>query len=247
MTISQSEEITEQMNTLITEIYAAFSQYSIEEIQGVCSDCCMNEENVRAIKKLPLKSLTNNTINDYLDAAPNDPESLVLEIKYLLPRIFELFNAGEEITMCAENNFNKFYLGMTELWQPQEIELIERFVRLHFQKLTAEHNDEHMTVVEVLIMWNLAGLKVDFLFEVWEAHANHSKAIVDYVHLLYSLKNNQYQKAFASKILAKAIVIWATSTRVIRHFQDSIYANLDDLNTLSEAELFDYDYLLNYA
>lgn len=92
MTTSQSEEITEQMDTLIAGIYAAFSHYCIKEMNGICTDCCMNEQSVLAIKKSPLKSLTNHTINDYLDAAEYDPDSIVSEIKYLLPRVFELFN-----------------------------------------------------------------------------------------------------------------------------------------------------------
>lgn len=100
---------------------------------------------------------------------------------------------------------------------------------------------------ELALRWNNAGLEVGFLFEVWEAHASYSKAIVDYVHLLYSFKNNKYKNAFASENLAKAIVVWATSASVLKHFQDSIYANLDDLDNLSEEDLFDYDYLLNYA
>lgn len=248
MTTSQSEEITKQMNALITKIYAAFSQYSIKEIHGVCSDCCMNKKSVQAIKKSPLKSLTNHTISDYLDAAEYDPDSIVSEIKYLLPRAFELFNNNQEIRFIEELTFGKFYLNLTNLWEPSEIALIRQFVELHFHKTVVEHDKKVCTPLdELALMWNNAGLEVDFLLKLWETQANHSKAIVDYVHLLYSFKNNQYQKAFASENLAKKIVLWATSAKVIKHFQDSIYANLDDLDTLSEAELFDYDYLLNYG
>ena len=235
------------MNTLIAKIYECFSQYSIEEIHGVCTYCCINEDSVRAIEKSPLNSLANSTISDYLDAAENDPDTMVSEIKYLLPRIFELFNENQEIRLDDELNFDKFYLNHPTLWKPTEVALIKQFVKLHFYKTIIEDDEKVCTPLDKLIrMWLNSGLDIEFLLEQWETYTSHSKAIIDYVSLLYSIGYNHHHGVFTSKNSAEAIVLWATSARVIKHFQDSIYANLDNLNTLSEAELFDYDYLLNY-
>lgn len=251
MNTFESSNIAEQLDALIARIYAAFSQYSIKEIHGVCTYCCMNEDSVRAIKKSPLKSLTSSTIRDYLDAAQYDldNDTLVSEIKYLLPRVFDLFNDNQEIRLDDELNFDKFYFNLSTLWKPTEIALIKQFVELHFHKTVIKHDEKVCKPLDELIrMWLNSGLDIEFLLEPWETYASHSKAIIDYVSLLYSIGyKHHHQGVFISKNSAKAIVLWATSARVIKHFQDSIYANLDDLDTLSEAELFDYDYLLNYA
>lgn len=250
MTTFKNQDINEQINALITEIYHAFSQYSIQEIHGVCTYCCMNKESANAIEKSSLKSLTSSTIREYLDAAQYDThnDTLVSEIKYLLPRAFELFNDNQEIRLENELNFDKFYFNLTTLWKPSEIELIEQFVKLHFHKTVIERDENICKPLdELILMWLNSGLDIEFLFEQWEIYASHSKAIVDYVSLLYSIGYNPCKETFSSKNSAKGLIDWATSARVIKHFQDSIYANLDNLDTLSEAELFDYDYLLNYT
>ncbi|SLJ84173.1 hypothetical protein [Psychrobacter sp. DAB_AL43B] len=96
-------------------------------------------------------------------------------------------------------------------------------------------------------MWNLAGLSATFLFATWEAKVKCHKAIIGYIGCLYKADNFKFSQISICNDFDRNIINWATSSRVIKLFQDSVYANLDDLDTLSEAELFDYDYLLNYA
>ncbi|SLJ84174.1 hypothetical protein [Psychrobacter sp. DAB_AL43B] len=102
MTTSQSKDINEQMDALIIKIYETFVQCSIEEVKGVCTGCCLSGDSLEEIKKNPVSSLSAQAIFDYLDAAANEPESLVVEIKYLLSRILELFNNGQEIRIDTE-------------------------------------------------------------------------------------------------------------------------------------------------
>ena len=244
----ENEDIAEQMNALIAEIYSVFAKYKLaNDIQGVCTYCCLSGNSLEEIKKNPVSSLSAQAIFDYLDAAANEPESLVVEIKYLLPRILELFNNGQEIRIDTEISFDKFHLSIIELWQPQEIELIQRFARLHFQKLITGCNDVHKSVEAILSMWKSAGLSADFLFAVWEENISYHTAIIGYIECLYKADNFKFSQISICNDFDQNIMNWATSPRVIKLFQDSVYLNIDNLDNLSEEDLFDYDYLLNYA
>ncbi len=81
----------------------------IDDITGVCINCCLSQKNIKLIKSEPLNSLDRSVIYDYLDAVVYDENSVINGIKYLIPRIVELFNEGKNIRFSVELNFDKFH------------------------------------------------------------------------------------------------------------------------------------------
>ena len=251
MTKPSSHEISKAVDKVISELYAKFAKYSIRNVHGVCTECCLGEPHLTQIKKHALKSLSAVAIREYLDAAQSNIDVMVSEIKYLLPRILELFNQGAEIRLLAELNFDKLNLNRSDLWQADEIALIKSFAKLHFESLFVKDDSaEYFSLAEVVMMWDLAGLETLPLLDCWQQNAHHPKAIIEFVELLYGLTGFYYNShninGSTDHTVAWDINTWATSSKVIGHFQEAIYANLDAIDDLSESALFGYEYLLNY-
>lgn len=235
------------INDLITEIYAEFAKYILDKINGVYLQCRLKEASLKEFQRRPVALISAETIYDYFYTTAGSKD-LNNDIRYLLPRMLELFNSGKNFKIDLERNFENFNLNLIELWQPQEIALIKKFAELHFKRIIFENNQlQYIPLDELVLMWHLAGLNVKFLLEIWERTTGQSKTIIDYTHLLYSFKNFKYDNFCAPNDFARDIVTWATSAKVIKAFQDNICTSIDDINNLSEEELFDYEFLLNYS
>ncbi|WP_227430038.1 hypothetical protein [Psychrobacter sp. I-STPA6b] len=257
------DNINYKIEQLIAELYTTFSQYKIQEVRGVCTSCCLTGDSPEQIKKAPVNQVSTQAIFDYLDSAENNPyhfleekgeipKTMVMEIKYLLPRMIELFNKDAYIRHSIELIFDKLYLDTPQLWQDKEIELIKCFAKLHLQK-TAIENDlsKYFYLDEFILMWYLAGLRdIDFLFKTWEGITGHPKAIIDYVNLLlYKFHNRtgKYNNAFSPDDFSIKIEQWAKADNTIQLFKEKVYLSLDSIDNLTQAEIFYYEYLLDFV
>ncbi len=52
------QNIVLQMDKLIATIYDVFSSYSIDEVKGVCTGCCLSKESIEEILNVPLRELS---------------------------------------------------------------------------------------------------------------------------------------------------------------------------------------------
>ena len=236
--------LTQDIEILIAEIYTAFSNYPISEIKGVCTGCCMYPSNVEKILNQPLNTLEQSTIYDYLDAAKYEIDAQVKEAKYLLPRIIELFNAGENIRSSPELTFETCYFNHSECWTEDERQLIRRFAALHFKKVIIEENKDY-SLDELIIMWDYAGLETGFLFDIWQQLLDYPKAINDYASMLwFHFSDLNYNQVFASEKTARELTNWALSQEIITNCLQKVELALTDIDSLSDWQLDSYEYIL---
>ena len=241
------KQTNSQMDKLIAEIYATFSIYTIDEVKGVCTECCLSQKSIDEILSVPLNELSWYAVYEYLDAAKYDVEILVAEAKYLLPRIIELFTLNEYVRQPSEQTFETCHFDRPELWNTAELQLIEQFATLHFKKVIIE-NDEDFTLDELIIMWQMAGLDIDFLFDSWAQAIDYPKALDDYAEMLsFNFKDLNYEPTYISYALAKRFTDWALSNKIVTAFLNKTYLALKNIDLLDKYQLSNYEYVLQLA
>ncbi|WP_230659931.1 hypothetical protein [Psychrobacter sp. I-STPA10] len=246
------DKLDNEIGQLIAQFYTTFANYKIYDITGVCINCCLSQKNIKLIKSEPLNSLDRSIIYDYLDAVVYDENAVINEIKYLIPRIVELFNEGENIRFSVELNFDKLHLNFSDKWQSHEIELIQKFAKLNLLK-TILDNDKSKFLDELLIMWHLAGLKIDCLLKIWQQAINYPKAVDDYATMLsywfdygeYKfLEYSDYTQPFVTEELANKMIDWAMSDEIIDIFFKQVSLAIENIDALNEWQLQTYDSVL---
>lgn len=243
MTTFKNQDINEQMDALIAKIYAAFSQYSIEEVHGVCTGCCLSQKSIEEILTVPLNELSWYAVYEYLDAAKYEAENLIVEAKYLLPRIIELFTR-EYVRQPSEYTFQTCYFDRAEYWSEQEIVIIREFAELHFKKVIIKKS-KNFTLDELIVMWQIAGLNIDFLFDIWAQAIECQKAIDDYANMLsLNFEELNYVSAWTSCTFAKQLTDWALSDEIFNTFSKKILIAVEDIDSLDEYQLDSYEYVL---
>lgn len=150
------------LNQLIEEAYELFSSYEFGKHAAVCTYCCMDESEVALLRKTPLREVTAQTLFQYLDAAceANDVE-LINQMRYLLPRILELHVAGHELRHSNEILLDKLYC-QNSVWKRNEIQFLKRFAIHYFDEQLK--TDDIETILEIIVLFDKAGLGVDELF-----------------------------------------------------------------------------------
>src|SRR5687768_12641408 len=81
------------LRAAIDAAYQAFGRYGVGPQLEVCS-CCVSESAVAALVATPLRELPAELLCEFTDSAHG--EGRVEEVKYFLPRYFELLAQGEE-------------------------------------------------------------------------------------------------------------------------------------------------------
>ena len=241
-------QIKAQIDKLITELYVCYSQYAPFAITEGYFQRLMLMDNITELQTLPAHLISAQAIKAYLQYIDGDPEIIIAQIKYLLPRIIVLFNKGEEINTYLEMNFVRFQLNHTERWNQQEIKQIKKFAKLHFQKIIIEHDQViYMPLEELLIMWTKAGLNTDFLLDTWLEMSMYPKAITNYVHLLNNFDGMKYSHPDAPNSFGNNIRAWAFSSQTINTFKSQLPPNTDSIKSLNEWEVMDYEFLRYFS
>lgn len=158
--------LEKRLNSLIIEGYHLFSSYKFGTEMGVCTDCCLMEVHLEKLQKIPVEILEVATIYNYLDSAESNEEWLIPQIKYLLPRIFELLVKGEELRHSPEITLNKLHIkDCPQLWQDKEIDYLNRFALAFFEYKAV--TSPAYEIDTVLVMFHLAGLEILPLLNKW--------------------------------------------------------------------------------
>lgn len=238
------KNINEQMDTLIARIYEKFAQYSIKEIKGVCTGCCVSKSSIEEIITVPLRELSWHAVYEYLDAAKYDVEFLIPEAKYLLPRIIELYISSEYVRQPPEFTFQTCHFDKAAYWCKEETDLIREFAELHFKKTIIE-KDTYFQSNELIFMWYEAGLNIDFLFDIWIQAVAYPKALYDYAGMLqFSFKDLNYESDWTSYALDKQLTDWALSDEVFNIFSNKILLAIENIDSVDDHQLDAYEYVL---
>jgi len=88
--------ISENMKKMIKKAYEIFA-HDLNGKLTVCTPCCVSEENVEKLIKTPVKELSRELMQEYLNAVNYDETGL--EIKHFLPKIIEFIVRHAEIRL----------------------------------------------------------------------------------------------------------------------------------------------------
>lgn len=224
----------ESLAGLVEEAYRLFAGYEMGDELGVCTACCVQEEDAVLLKSLSPKVMSRDLIYEYLDAAamPDDP-LLIHQMKYLLPRILELMVQGEELRHSTEITLSKCSCGSAE-WLPVEVEFMQRFALAYFAKQFASYGAAAQAD-DVFVMFHLTGLDVLPLLAYWHDHIASPIVLWGAVCLIERRdRKGFYNNAFADSALKSIIANWlekADTREVIR------VAILDQIEVLKAAGL----------
>ena len=177
-------EYNQELKLLVDQAYSLFSSYSFGKIVAVHHGiCCLKENEVISFKTLPINMLSRDLIFNYLDAEEEDNRiTLIIQMKYLMPRILELITQNEHIAHSPEISLDKCHCDFEHAWTSLEIDFIQQFALCFFkEKLTyfieGSHADTH------IIMFYRAGLNILPLLNYWKNSLHNTNSMLNLLAL----------------------------------------------------------------
>jgi hypothetical protein len=162
----------------VSNLYAAFKRYeSPKTLLDVCIGCCMDEKLEKEMRKLPLASLYRNHFYQYNDSAKSAVQPAD-EIKYYIPRMFELLCEGVDLHHSTEIYLDRVGRAPAGSYSEIERKALSDFALVFFaqglkQMPYAEdgyfRNDDAFTI---LLMFDIGGCNIEPLLKYWLAQAD---------------------------------------------------------------------------
>ena len=213
--------ISENMKKKIKEAYEIFA-HDLNGKLTVCTPCCVSEENVEKLIKTPVKELSRELMQEYLNAVNYDETGL--EIKHFLPKIIEFIVKHAEIRLDTSLILNKCHFER-EIWNGIELDFMYRFSKEFMMEILKTNPKtvrmENFSVY--MTMFNLGGLKTEHLFdiEMWKKASEDINALWHFEEMMYSYTKDYtyYSYAFSSNPeFNEQMNLWMNSREIARLF-----------------------------
>jgi hypothetical protein len=200
--------MTEALRTAIASAYDVFTRYGERFTAQVCQcPCCFIEADRERLLKLPLREIDGYLLDQYSWPAHghDDDGPLSDDLRYLLPRYFELFAMSDpKLHNSPECNLKQ--LGCTawrKVWPATEIAAIDRYFDALLQACLATSDIEGgwsgrggsgyhcaLQIDDVVAMSIRAGGDVPRLLQIWDA-APDPAAALHLADLRFSLQTDE--------------------------------------------------------
>ena len=213
--------ISENMKKMIKEAYEIFT-HDLNGKLTVCTPCCVSEENVEKLIKTPVKELSRELMQEYLNAVNYDETGL--EIKHFLPKIIEFIVKHAEIRLDTSLILDKCNFER-EIWNGTELDFMYRFSKEFMMEILKTNPKiarmENFSVY--MTMFNLGGLKTEHLFdiEMWKKASEDINALWHFEEMMYSYTKDYtyYSYAFSSNPeFNEQMNLWMNSREIARVF-----------------------------
>ena len=213
--------ISENMKKMIKEAYEIFA-HDLNGKLTVCTPCCVSEENVEKLIKTPVKELSKELMQEYLNAVNYDETGL--EIKHFLPKIIEFIVKHAEIRLDTSLILDKCHFER-EIWNGTELDFMYRFSKEFMMEILKTNPKtarmENFSVY--MTMFNLGGLKTEHLFdiEMWKKASEDINALWHFEEMMYSYTKDYtyYSYAFSSNPeFNEQMNLWMNSREIARVF-----------------------------
>jgi|GEM_PF-277793 len=213
--------ISENMKKMIKEAYEIFA-HDLNGKLTVCTPCCVSEENVEKLIKTPVKELSRELMQEYLNAVNYDETGL--EIKHFLPKIIEFIVRHAEIRLDTSLILDKCHFER-EIWNGIELDFMYRFSKEFMMEILKTNPKtvrmENFSVY--MTMFNLGGLKTEHLFdiEMWKKASEDINALWHFEEMMYSYTKDYtyYSYAFSSNPeFNEQMNLWMNSREIARLF-----------------------------
>ena len=213
--------ISENMKKMIKKAYEIFA-HDLNGKLTVCTPCCVSEENVEKLIKTPVKELSKELMQEYLNAVNYDETGL--EIKHFLPKIIEFIVKHAEIRLDTSLILDKCNFER-EIWNGTELDFMYRFSKEFMMEILKTNPKtarmENFSVY--MTMFNLGGLKTEHLFdiEMWKKASEDINALWHFEEMMYSYTKDYtyYSYAFSSNPeFNEQMNLWMNSREIARLF-----------------------------
>ncbi len=215
----------EKAKDIIDKAYLLFSRYKPGEDLDACTICCMKESEAATLKSMSLKSIPQDLLTTYQDAAR--PEELnVGELKYFAPRYLELilnYNFPSFEPLLSLNRFS--YLRESH-WTKEERGLLDEFAALFFTNyLNTTNKEELVSPIDVLLMFHNGKFNVENLLKIWKEDTS-PESLLKIIALLEEAIDNRgairVRNAFSDEKFNSIIVNWLSDEDVKVKFLQQI-------------------------
>jgi len=234
--------VSTDLQAVVEEAYAVFSQYRPIGRLTVCNcDVCMDLEMERVLERTPLREISSPLLAEYTNSAHGyDDEEIATDLRYFLPRYFELIAAGDPPDHLGLNSCLR-RLGESSYrtkWPAQEADVIDRFFDAFLIACTAHLDVEESSsgwepvfdITDALTLALTAGADVERLIRAIESAPDPGAAVhiaslrwrlrqtvtVPVFDCVY-LEGEQYQEA------AKRLAAWLSGTPVRERIEAAFF------------------------
>ena len=186
--------IQTDLNRAIAALYDIFQSYRAVFPLHAC-DCpiCMPEEMMREMVRMPLKQLSANYFYEYNNAPCDisDKKTYADEIKYFLPRWFELLIQGERLHHSPKLFLSRLRECFPDYFSDSEREAVQHTANLLFRRRlhTFPWQDDlipiHGSLFSSLAMFHIGGIDIRPMLADWRRTANPTAAAHYVDNMLY--------------------------------------------------------------
>ena len=210
----------------IDRSYKVFAKYKPERPLDVCTDCCMTLEEENTLATLPLKEITAEFLAKYNDSAKPDKTSID-EVKYFLPRYFDLIGQFRFPSHSAELSFSRLAPFDKSEWTVQEQELLKQYaVDLFIHCLSIYPIPAFNEPIDsILIMLWSGSFDISNLLTYWQNDTGKESVLHFrdlYLHGFNQNNPSTLSNAFGEKELADLLRKWLQQEDVKKTFAEAI-------------------------
>jgi len=195
-----------------------FAKYNPTGQLDIWTDCCMTPEAAAKLASLPVRQIPKELLAEYNDGARPE-RTMIEEVKYFLPRYFDLLGQFELPTHSADLLFSRLLPFDNSEWTKEELELLNQFPKEYFKHCLfiypiPSFNDR---VDTILIMFWKAGFDIRDLLKIWADEKTKESALhFRDLHFHGFDSNNQTKlfSAFGDKELSDILRTWLDTETV---------------------------------
>lgn len=182
---SQSEiENTKDIHTLIEMAYVIFQNYRPHKPLELYNRSWICENTVQTIYRTPVRELPAWVIYEYIDVSGSvDKIAVSDEMRYFIPRIFELLVQGQDICSVFSFSLQKCHLDLG-VWSALELTVFKQFAKLFFKNQLYQYQDNfhYINVFGIIKMFYVSGLTevTDELLEVLLKGLNNDVVLINF-------------------------------------------------------------------
>jgi hypothetical protein len=171
----------------VANLYTVFRRYEAPAgLLDVCTGCCMDEKLEKEMRRLPLASLYRKHFYEYNDSAKSEVQPAP-EIKYFIPRMFELLSEGEDLHHSTELYLDRVGRVPEGAFSEDERKALDDFAFVFFSEGLKQSLNEEKGLFQrndaftILLMFEIGGFNIAPLLDHW-VQQNASEATLNFAY-----------------------------------------------------------------
>jgi len=207
----------------------------------------MTPEEENTLATLPLKDITSEQLAKYNDSA-KPAKTSIEEVKYFLPRYFDLIGQFRFPSHSAELSFSRLAPFDKSEWTVQEQELLKQFSIDFFNHCLTVYPipafNDHIDSI-LIMLWN-GGFDISNLLTCWQNDRSKESALHFrdmYLHGYNEHNPSTLSNSFGEKELADLLRKWLQQAEVKMNFSEAIEKLILEETQMEENDLYELNLL----